>query len=172
MIVGKVVGSIVSTRKSEKLIGNKFMIVEPVHHMKAEHSQIVAIDIIGAGIGEYVLVAQGSAARIGCGVETAPVDAAIGYQRITENYAGEWCCRSRWSRFPYIHETDRQSGYHSYELCRVRTITETSQTVVGEARIRDHENIRYGCGDGRSFTGHYRNQKVLCTDDQCFKSAY
>ena len=75
MIVGKVVGSIVSTRKSEKLIGNKFMIVEPVHHMKAEHSQIVAIDIIGAGIGEYVLVA--SAARIGCGVETAPVDAAI-----------------------------------------------------------------------------------------------
>ena len=62
MIVGKVVGSIVSTRKSEKLIGNKFMIVEPVHHMKAEHSQIVAIDIIGAGIGEYVLVAQGSAA--------------------------------------------------------------------------------------------------------------
>ena len=51
-------------------------------------------------------------------------------------------------------------------------LTETSQTVVGEARIRDHENIRYGCGDGRSFPGHYRNQKVLCTDDQCFKSAY
>ncbi len=33
--------------------------------------------MIGAGVGEYVLVAQGSAARIGCGVETAPVDAAI-----------------------------------------------------------------------------------------------
>lgn len=77
MIVGKVVGSVVSTRKSEKLIGNKFMIVEPVHHMAAENGQIVAIDIIGAGIGEYVLVAQGSAARIGCGVDTAPVDAAI-----------------------------------------------------------------------------------------------
>ena len=41
MIVGKVVGSIVSTRKSEKLIGNKFMIVEPVHHMKAEHSRLL-----------------------------------------------------------------------------------------------------------------------------------
>ena len=77
MIVGKVVGSVVSTRKNEKLIGNKFMIVEPVHHMKGDLSQIVAIDIIGAGIGEFVLVAQGSAARIGCGVETAPVDAAI-----------------------------------------------------------------------------------------------
>ena len=82
MIVGKVVGSVVSTRKSDKLIGQKFMIVEPVHHlisvcMKADLSQIVAIDIIGAGIGEYVLVAQGSAARIGCGEETAPIDAAI-----------------------------------------------------------------------------------------------
>ena len=74
MIVGKVVGSVVSTRKSDKLIGQKFMIVEPV---KADLSQIVAIDIIGAGIGEYVLVAQGSAARIGCGEETAPIDAAI-----------------------------------------------------------------------------------------------
>ena len=58
MIVGKVVGSVVSTRKSDKLIGQKFMIVEPVHHMKADLSQIVAIDIIGAGIGEYVLVAH------------------------------------------------------------------------------------------------------------------
>ena len=77
MIVGKVVGSIVSTRKNDKLIGNKFMSVEPVHRMQADSSQIVAIDNIGAGIGEYVLVAQGSAARIGCGLETAPVDAAI-----------------------------------------------------------------------------------------------
>lgn len=49
MIVGKVVGSVVSTRKSDKLIGQKFMIVEPVHHMKADLSQIVAIDIIGCG---------------------------------------------------------------------------------------------------------------------------
>ena len=36
MIIGKVVGSVVSTRKSEKLVGNKFMIVEPVHHMKGD----------------------------------------------------------------------------------------------------------------------------------------
>jgi ethanolamine utilization protein EutN len=77
MIVGKVVGSVVSTRKSDKLIGQKFMIIEPVNHMKSGLDRIVAIDVVGAGIGEYVLVAQGSAARIGCGVETAPVDAAI-----------------------------------------------------------------------------------------------
>lgn len=77
MIIGKVVGSLFSTRKSEKLVGNKFMIVEPVETMQAFNQQIVAIDIIGAGIGEYVLVAQGSAARIGCDMEDAPVDAAI-----------------------------------------------------------------------------------------------
>lgn len=77
MRVGKVVGSVVSTRKSDELIGQKFMIVEPVKSMAADGNRIIAIDIIGAGIGEYVLVAEGSAARIGCGLETAPVDAAI-----------------------------------------------------------------------------------------------
>lgn len=77
MRVGKVVGSVVSTRKSDELIGQKFMIVEPVKSMAADGNRIIAIDIIGAGIGEYVLVAEGSAARIGCGLEMAPVDAAI-----------------------------------------------------------------------------------------------
>ena len=79
MLVGKVVGSIVSTRKNENLVGNKFMIVEPVSvaSMKAQQGAFVAIDNIGAGIGEYVLVTCGSAARVGCGMENAPVDAAI-----------------------------------------------------------------------------------------------
>lgn len=77
MIAGKVVGSLVSTRKNENLIGNKFMIVEPVSGMGNGTGALVAIDNIGAGIGEYVLVACGSAARIGCDMEKAPVDAAI-----------------------------------------------------------------------------------------------
>ena len=77
MIIGKVVGSVFSTRKSEKLIGNKFMIVEPAEEMNGSKENIVAIDIIGAGIGEYVLIATGSAARIGCDMQDAPVDAAI-----------------------------------------------------------------------------------------------
>ncbi len=77
MIIGRVVGSLFSTRKSEKLVGNKFMIVEPVQNMSNNCSRMVAIDIIGAGIGEYVLVAQGSAARVGCDMADAPVDAAI-----------------------------------------------------------------------------------------------
>ena len=76
MIIGKVVGSVVSTRKNDNLVGNKFLIVEPIPSLNVDN-RIVAIDNVGAGIGEYVLVAQGSAARIGCGMETAPIDAAI-----------------------------------------------------------------------------------------------
>ncbi|MBR5187500.1 MAG: EutN/CcmL family microcompartment protein [Clostridia bacterium] len=75
MFVGKVTGSIVSTRKNDKLIGSKFMIVESVMHGKKE--TLVAVDNVGAGIGEIVLVATGSAARIGCNLSDAPVDAAI-----------------------------------------------------------------------------------------------
>ena len=74
MLMGKVVGSVVSTRKNENLVGNKFMIVEVADHMRQGAKQIIAIDKIGAGIGEYV---QGSAARIGSGMPEAPIDAAI-----------------------------------------------------------------------------------------------
>lgn len=77
MIIGKVVGSVVATRKNENLIGNKFLIVEPLKMMDSDSQRIVAIDNVGAGIGETVLVALGSAARIGCQMEHSPVDAAI-----------------------------------------------------------------------------------------------
>lgn len=76
MIIGKVVGSVVSTRKCDSLVGSKFMIVEPIPSLKVEN-RIVAVDKVGAGIGELVLIAQGSAARIGCDMEKSPVDAAI-----------------------------------------------------------------------------------------------
>ena len=52
------------------------MIVEPIPSLKIDN-RIVAVDKVGAGIGELVLVAQGSAARIGCGDDRAPIDAAI-----------------------------------------------------------------------------------------------
>lgn len=77
MLAGKVIGSVIATRKNEKLIGNKFMIVEIIDSMRAKEQKVIAVDNIGAGIGEYVLVAQGSAARIGCNMKDAPVDAAI-----------------------------------------------------------------------------------------------
>ncbi|MDD7641243.1 MAG: EutN/CcmL family microcompartment protein [bacterium] len=77
MIIGKVVGSVISTRKNENLVGNKFLIIEPIKSMAHAGDRMVAIDNVGAGIGEVVLVATGSAARIGCGMDHAPIDAAI-----------------------------------------------------------------------------------------------
>ena len=76
MLIGKVIGSVVSTRKNENLVGNKFMIVETLKGY-GEKNRIVAVDNVGAGIGEAVLVATGSAARVGVGQNTAPIDAAI-----------------------------------------------------------------------------------------------
>ena len=79
MIIGKVVGHVVSTRKNENLIGQKLLIVEPLESIKGNmgSSRFIALDNVGAGVGETVLVATGSAARVGCGLEFAPVDAAI-----------------------------------------------------------------------------------------------
>ncbi len=79
MIVGKVVGSIVATRKNDRLLGSKFLIVEkyPKTDDNSKDERLVAVDNVGAGIGELVLIATGSAARIGCGQEMAPIDAAI-----------------------------------------------------------------------------------------------
>ncbi len=76
MIVAKVVGSVVSTNKNEKLIGCKFMIVEPYYEPGRE-GRFIAVDNVNAGIGELVLVTTGSAARSGCSPERAPIDAAI-----------------------------------------------------------------------------------------------
>lgn len=77
MIVGKVVGSLVATRKNDILIGSKFMIIEPLDKMQGEGGRIVAVDNVGAGISDTVLVATGSAARVGCSMPDAPIDAAI-----------------------------------------------------------------------------------------------
>jgi ethanolamine utilization protein EutN len=76
MIIGKVVGSIIATRKNERLIGQKLLVIRPLENME-KSGEFVAIDNVGAGIGETVLVATGSAARVGCELENAPVDAAI-----------------------------------------------------------------------------------------------
>ena len=76
MVIGKIVGSVVATRKNEKLIGSKFMIVETMA-ATGDKKRLVAVDNVGAGIGEVVLVATGSAARVGCDQANAPIDAAI-----------------------------------------------------------------------------------------------
>ncbi len=77
MILAQVKGSIVSTSKNEKLVGYKFMIVQPIENDKLIDKYFIAVDSVGAGIGEKVLVAMGSAARLALPNKEAPVDAAI-----------------------------------------------------------------------------------------------
>ncbi|MEG0013839.1 MAG: EutN/CcmL family microcompartment protein [Cellulosilyticaceae bacterium] len=77
MIIGTVIGSVVSTRKHDALVGNKLLIVKPLQTEGEGQSKIVAVDVVGAGVGEIVLVATGSSARYACDNKNAPVDAAI-----------------------------------------------------------------------------------------------
>ena len=77
MILAKFKGSIVSTVKNDKLVGYKFMIVETIENGKPTGNHMIAVDGVGAGIGEEVLIATGSGARLALDRQDAPVDAAI-----------------------------------------------------------------------------------------------
>ena len=78
MILGKVTGTVVATQKDEKLIGSKLMIVQDVSlDGEVDRKYTVAVDAVGAGIGEIVLIATGSSARQTHGTSNKPVDAVI-----------------------------------------------------------------------------------------------
>ena len=78
MFIAKVVGNLWATRKEETLIGRKLMIVQPASLDGTPNGDVlVAVDTIDAGIGEMVIVAQGSSARKAVGQQESPVDAAI-----------------------------------------------------------------------------------------------
>jgi len=78
MLLAKVVGTVVATRKDPRLVSNKLMVVRPVDpHGKAEGHYLVAVDTVDAGVGERVLVVSGSSARMASGMKDCPVDAAI-----------------------------------------------------------------------------------------------
>ena len=77
MILGRVYGSVVSTHKLESLVGNKFMLVQCIENNKLIDKYLVAVDGVGAGIGEDVIIVQGSSARMGMRNPNAPVDALI-----------------------------------------------------------------------------------------------
>lgn len=78
MILAKVVGTVWATRKDEKLVGMKFQIVKPVDlNYKLKDGFLVAVDAVGAGVGEIVLVVQGSSARQTLLTENKAVDATI-----------------------------------------------------------------------------------------------
>ncbi|UAL47356.1 EutN/CcmL family microcompartment protein [Sutcliffiella horikoshii] len=79
MIIAKVTGSIVATTKAEKLKGKKLLIVTPLDMttIEEEGKPLVAIDTVGSGVGEVVLIVSGSSARQTEITNGVPVDAAI-----------------------------------------------------------------------------------------------
>ncbi len=78
MLIGKVVGTVVSTMKDEKVVSLKFQIVQELDERGTERNKyIVAADTIGAGQGDLVLFASGSSARQTTLTDGRPIDAAI-----------------------------------------------------------------------------------------------
>jgi len=78
LILGKVIGTVWSTRKDENLVGAKFLIVRHIDlEYKPKEATVIAVDSVGAGVGEVVLVAQGSSARQTTFTKNKPVDAVI-----------------------------------------------------------------------------------------------
>lgn len=78
MILGKIIGTVWATRKDENLVGAKFLIVRQLNLDYTETSSfVVAMDSVGAGVGEVVLVATGSSARQTTITKNRPIDAVI-----------------------------------------------------------------------------------------------
>lgn len=84
MFLAKVEGQVVSTKKEESMIGRKLLLLRPQlvddkdpTKFRAGSNTVVAVDAVGAGIGELVIFCQGSSARLSGGLKDLPVDAVI-----------------------------------------------------------------------------------------------
>ncbi len=84
MILARVEGSVVATKKNAKMTGQKFLLVRPLvidsptaKEWKPGSSTLVVVDTLGAGEGEIVLIVQGSSARLATDDKNAPVDAVV-----------------------------------------------------------------------------------------------
>jgi ethanolamine utilization protein EutN len=84
VFVAKVTGSLVSTQKVETMKGYKLLIVEPYRVDPASRKSLVttgrtfvAVDTLGAGVGDYVLLTQGSSARMTPETKNMPIDAVV-----------------------------------------------------------------------------------------------
>ena len=78
MILARVVGTIVATRKDPRLEGKKLLIIKPITpEGKDEGSYLIAVDSVGAGVRETVIAVTGSSARMADGCKDRPVDTAI-----------------------------------------------------------------------------------------------
>ncbi len=84
MILAQIEGSLVATKKNPKMTGAKFLVVRPLYvdspdaaEFRKGTSTLVAVDSLGAGEGEVVLVVQGSSARLAAPDKDTPVDAVV-----------------------------------------------------------------------------------------------
>lgn len=78
MLIARVVGTVVATMKDEKIVGRKLLIVREVTtENEIVGKPLVAIDTVDAGVGDVVLVAQGSSARQTALTKETPTDAVI-----------------------------------------------------------------------------------------------
>ncbi len=78
MILARVVGTVVATRKDPRLEGKKLLILKPVSpEGKDESGYVVAVDTVSAGYRERVIAVSGSSARMADGCKDTPVDTAI-----------------------------------------------------------------------------------------------
>lgn len=78
MLLARIVGTVVATRKDPRLVSSKLLLARAVDAKgKAEGNYLVAIDTVAAGVGETVLIVSGSSARLAAGMKDVPVDAAV-----------------------------------------------------------------------------------------------
>ena len=81
MFLAKVIGNVVATQKNEKFQGMKLLLIQPYINkgktLVPSGSSVVAVDSVGAGLGECVLFTQGSSARLTPTTKEAPVDCVI-----------------------------------------------------------------------------------------------
>ena len=84
MFVARVTGSVVSTQKVEAMVGYKLLVVEPYRLGAKKRASLsttgrtfVAVDMLGAGEGEYVLITQGSSARLTPETKEMPIDTVV-----------------------------------------------------------------------------------------------
>jgi microcompartment protein CcmK/EutM len=78
VLLAKVVGTVVATRKDARLVSSKLLVARPIDpHGNVDGGYLVAVDTVDAGVGETVLLVSGSSARMASGLKDCPVDAAI-----------------------------------------------------------------------------------------------
>jgi ethanolamine utilization protein EutN len=78
VLLAKIVGTVVATRKDPRLVSTKLLVARPIDPRgKPEGGYLVAVDTVDAGVGETVLIVSGSSARLAAGMKDCPVDAAV-----------------------------------------------------------------------------------------------